>query len=70
MWVIVDQALEEFQRKRFWVEYHEGYAKLASQPEAWRDYQEEVGTWETTLADGLVLGHVERRQHERRSSGR
>jgi hypothetical protein len=68
--VIVDQAVEEFQRKRFWEEYNDGYAKLASQPEAWRDYQEEVRTWETTLDDGLEDKPDEQRQRQRRSRAR
>jgi hypothetical protein len=68
--VIVDQAVEEFQRKRFWEEYHEGYAKLASQPEAWRDLQEETGLWDTTVADGLEDKPDEQRQKQRRSRAR
>ena len=53
--VIVDQAVEEFQRKRFWEEYTEGYAKLASQPQAWRDYQEETGVWDEWHEDSPKL---------------
>jgi hypothetical protein len=64
---IVDQAVEEFQRKRFWQEYTEGYAKLASQPEAWRGFHEEAGVWETTLADSIEDKPEEQRQEQRRS---
>jgi hypothetical protein len=67
---IVDQAVEEFQRKRFWEEYTEGYAKLASQPEAWRGFQEEAGVWETALADSLEDKPDVQRQKPRRSRAR
>jgi hypothetical protein len=68
--VIVDQAVEEFQRKRFWEEYTEGYSKLASQREAWRDYQAEAGIWETTLADGLEDRPDEQRKKKRGARSR
>ncbi len=53
MTAIVEQAVKEYERKKFWEDYHAGYHALRSDPAAWAEYQDEVKLWETTLADGL-----------------
>jgi hypothetical protein len=53
MTAILDEAVRELQRKKYWEEYNAGYAALRSDPEKWADYQKEIEAWDVTLADGL-----------------
>jgi len=50
---IVDRSVREFQRQRFWEDYHAAYAAVQADPSAWADLQDEVESWDSTLADGL-----------------
>jgi hypothetical protein len=50
---IVDRAVREYQRVRFWEDYHAAYAALRADPPAWADLQDEIESWDTTSADGL-----------------
>jgi hypothetical protein len=53
MTAILEAAVKEYQRQRFWAEFHAGYAALRADPEKWADYQKEIEAWDVTLADGL-----------------
>jgi hypothetical protein len=53
MTVIVDAAVTEYERRKFWEAFHAGYAALRDDPEKWADYQKEIEAWDVTLADGL-----------------
>jgi len=50
---ILDEAVEEYRRRRFLEEVNEGYAALRNDPEAWKEELEERELWEATLPDGL-----------------
>lgn len=53
MQAIMDAALEQHRRQRFWEECNAAYAALQQDPEAWEDYQKEYKSFEGTLMDGL-----------------
>jgi predicted transcriptional regulator len=53
MTAILDEAVSEYQRKKYWEEYNAGYAALRADPEKWADYQKEIEAWDVTLTDGL-----------------
>jgi hypothetical protein len=61
---VVDEAVRELRKKRFWADYHASYAALKADPDAWADLQEEAAAWDSTLADGLEVRSNE--QHEGR----
>jgi hypothetical protein len=50
---IVELAIEAYRRQRFVEAINAGYAELRADPEAWADYQGELGAWDVTLLDGL-----------------
>ena len=50
---IVDRAVRNYQKERFWADYHAAYAALQADPSAWADFQGESESWDSTLADGL-----------------
>jgi predicted transcriptional regulator len=53
MTAILEAAVREYQRNKYWEEYEAGYAALKADPEKWADYQKEIEAWDVTLADGL-----------------
>jgi hypothetical protein len=50
---ILDQALEEYRRKRFLEAANQAFAALKPDSNAWTQEVEERRLWERTLADGL-----------------
>lgn len=50
---IVDRAVREYERSRFWADYQSAYAALAADTSAWADLQCEIESWDSTSADGL-----------------
>ncbi len=50
---ILDQAIEEYRRKRLLQRANAGYAVLRGDAEAWKEELAERSDWETTLSDGL-----------------
>lgn len=53
MTAIIEAAVKEYERQRFWDEFDAGYDALRADPEKWAEYQKEIEAWDTTLADGL-----------------
>jgi predicted transcriptional regulator len=53
MTAILEAAVEEYQKNKYWEEYDAGYAALRADPEKWADYQKEIEAWDVTLGDGL-----------------
>jgi hypothetical protein len=49
---VLDEALEAYRRQMLLEAANEGFAKLRSNPEAWREETEERRSWEATLLDG------------------
>lgn len=50
---VVSQAVELYERQRFWDEVNAGYARLRADPQAWKAELEERALWDTTRMDGL-----------------
>ena len=50
---VVDEAVRDLQRKRFWADFNAACAVLRDDPAAWADLQREDAVWEQSLADGL-----------------
>jgi predicted transcriptional regulator len=50
---LLDEAVRDLKRKRFWADYHASVTALKADPQAWADLQSEVAAWDNTLADGL-----------------
>ena len=53
MAAIAEEAVREYDRKKFWENYDAGYTALRADPTAWSEYQGEIKRWDATLADGL-----------------
>jgi predicted DNA-binding protein len=53
MQTVLDEAIEQYRRDRFFRELDEGYARLQADPQAWQEERDERRRWDTTLADGL-----------------
>jgi predicted transcriptional regulator len=53
MAAIAEEAVKEYQKKKFWENYYAGYRALRADPDAWAEHEREVELWDTTLADGL-----------------
>ncbi|HZD75109.1 MAG TPA: toxin-antitoxin system protein [Actinomycetota bacterium] len=50
---ILEQAVEQYRRERFFAELHAAYERLAADRVAWRDELAERTELDGTLADGL-----------------
>jgi predicted transcriptional regulator len=50
---ILDQAVEDYRRKRLLEQANAGYAALRRDAEAWKEEESERADWEATLSDGL-----------------
>jgi hypothetical protein len=50
---VVEEAVHDLQKKRFWADYHASYAALAADANAFADFQKEAQEWDSTLLDGL-----------------
>ena len=53
MQTVLDEAIECYQRERFLDEANAAYARLKSDPEAWKEELAEREQWDGTLADGI-----------------
>jgi hypothetical protein len=49
----LEQAVEDYYNRRFWLDVDAGYAALRADPQAWATELAERGQWDATLADGL-----------------
>ena len=50
---LVDEAVRDLKRKRFWADFNARCAALKDEPGAWVDLQNDDAAWDVTLADGL-----------------
>ena len=53
MQTVLDEAIEQYRRDRFFREMDEGYARLQTDAEAWQEELDERHLWDSTVADGL-----------------
>jgi hypothetical protein len=52
---VVDEAVRDLKRKKFWAEFNVACDALKADPQAWADLEQETAAWDITLADGLEL---------------
>lgn len=52
---VIDDAVRQYRKERFWAELHEDLARLRADPVAWKDYQDEIALWDTLAGDGLEI---------------
>ncbi len=52
MQAVLDEAVEEYRRRRFLDEANAAFAALRANRKAWEDEMEERRAWDNTLADG------------------
>lgn len=67
---LVDEAVRDLQRKKFWADFNAGYAALKADPKAWADLQQENAAWDSTLADGLPEEKADADQRDRSEARR
>ena len=53
MTAILEAAVDDYEKKKYWEEYDAGYAALKADPEKWGDFQRELAAWVATSAVGL-----------------
>jgi hypothetical protein len=53
MQAVLERAVEEYRRKKFFEDLDAAYAELQKDPETWASYQTELKVWDATLMDGL-----------------
>ncbi len=50
---VVDEAVRDLQRKRFWADFHAACETVRANPKARAGLRDEDAAWDVTLADGL-----------------
>jgi homoaconitase/3-isopropylmalate dehydratase large subunit len=50
---VVDEAVRDYRRKRFFERLNEAVERTRADPEAWADYQAEVAIFDNAAGDGL-----------------
>lgn len=50
---VIEEAVRHYEREKFWQGVNEDFDRLKSDPDAWREYQDELRLWDRTAGDGL-----------------
>jgi len=50
---VIEDAIDRYEKDKFWAELYEGYARLRADPVAWREFQDEAALWDSVSGDGL-----------------
>ena len=50
---VIADAVDRYQKEKFWQAMHEGFARLRADPVAWSEYQDEAALWDSASGDGL-----------------
>ena len=58
MQTVLDQAIEQYRRQKFWEEMNSAYTALQNDPEAAAAEKKEFALWDVTLMDGLDPNEV------------
>ena len=53
MTAIVEVAVREYEKRKYWEDYYAAYEALRADPKAWAESQEELKPWDSMLMDGL-----------------
>jgi predicted transcriptional regulator len=54
MQAIIEQAIADYKKKKFFESLNSAYAKLKSDPHAWEEELNEREEWDKVIDDGLV----------------
>ena len=54
MQAILEEALEEYKRKKFWSATNAAFQALQRNHKAWKEEQQERTLWDNALFDGLA----------------
>lgn len=55
MQTILEQAVEQYRRRKFQEGLNQDFQALKEDPQAWREELEERALWDNTLLDGLAI---------------
>lgn len=55
---VLDKALAEYQKKRFFDSLGAAFGALKTDPDAWKEEQQERNLWTNTLLDDVELSEV------------
>lgn len=50
---VIEEAIDRYEKDRFWTAMYAGFARLRSEPDAWDEYRTEAALWDSVSADGL-----------------
>jgi hypothetical protein len=50
---VIEQAVKEYKKKKFFEDLNAGYTRLQMDPEAWAEEEAERKDWDVTIPDGL-----------------
>ena len=50
---VIEDAVDRYQKEKFWKAMHEGFARLRADPVTWSEYQVEAALWDSVIGDGL-----------------
>jgi hypothetical protein len=53
MQTVLNEAIEQYRRDRFFRDLDEGYARWQADPSAWQEELEERRLWDSALTDGI-----------------
>ncbi len=50
---VIEEAIDRYQKDKFWQAMHDGFARLRADPAGWDEYQHEAALWDSVSGDGL-----------------
>lgn len=50
---VIEQAIKDYNKKKFFEDLNSAYARLQADPQAWAEEEAEREEWDITLQDGL-----------------
>ena len=51
---VIEEAVDRYQKEKFWKEMHDGFTRLRTDPGAWDQYESEAAAWDAMSGDGLA----------------
>ena len=51
---VIEEAIDRYEKDKFWTAMREGFARLRADSEAWDEYQDEAALWDSVSGDGLA----------------
>lgn len=53
---IIEDAVNRYQKAKFWRAMHAGFARLRADPTTWSEYRAEAALWDSMSGDALADG--------------